>query len=193
MIADRLRANIQGFYDYFERTSVGDNWDTSSLTSASIVDGQLVLGTYDVWWSYKGAIYTGVLNLDRNFEINLSFDFVEANNYVFGHAGIALRTSDGTHLIFAGMGDHQGSTGGFYSANIDSYNYGTADGTLGLTGTIDIKIKRVSETVSIYLQDNLVLSEEWNYAIERLDLVNDRHPDYTGIVAKFSYITVKVT
>ena len=189
MIADRLRTNIRGFYDYFERASIGNNWNVDNLASASIIDGKLVTealtNNFD---SNVGAKYTGSLSLDGDFVIEANLEWVKRTSDL-ARIGIVLFDSSDNALAFAGIRDRLGRPG-FYC-----FIYGGADwysgyGTRPASGTVIIKLERSGSTLYFYEDGNLRLSGTMTSTVDYIVLTNERYLTYNGKTAKWDYVTI---
>jgi len=155
MIADRMRANMQEFYDYFERTSVGPLWDDSEVASISISNGELVVvPAFNTLWLYKGAIFTPNLNLFGDFEVEGKFSYTSPSNSNISWIGLGLLDSTNTKGCAIIMNDSWGGNSGCLSIyNISSGMssiFSTSEGSRPRSGSYTYKIVRVGTTVSFY-------------------------------------------
>ena len=154
MIADRMRANMQEFYDYFERTSVGPLWDDSEVASISISNGKLVVvPAFNTLWLYKGAIFTPNLNLFGDFEVEGKFSYTSPSKTNISVIGIGLIDSTNTEGCAMCMNDSWGGNNGalsIYNKSSPTVMFTTGEGSRPLSGSYTYKIVRVGTTVSFY-------------------------------------------
>lgn len=191
MIADRLRTNIRGFYDYFERASIGNNWNVDNLASASIIDGKLVTEAYaNNFDSNVGAKYTGSLSLDGDFVIEANLEWV-ARTSDLTRIGIVLFDSSDNALAFAGIRDPQaGQSPGFHCFIYGGAAWYSGYGTRPASGTVIIKLERSGSTLYFYEDGNLRLSGTMTSTVDYIVLTNERYLTYNGKTAKWDYVTI---
>jgi len=194
MIADRMRANMQEFYDYFERSSIGGNWDTSGLASATITDGKLVTEgntyTFDENDIRVGAKYTGSLGLNGDFVIEADLEWV-ARSSDLARIVVALFDSSDNALAFGGMRDAWAGGSGEFNCGILNETYHSGYGSRPASGTMVIRLKRSGSTLYIYEDGNLRLSGTMTNTVDYIVLSNGRYKTYNGKTAKWDYVTIR--
>ena len=191
MIADRMRANMQEFYDYFERSSIGGNWDTSGLASATITDGKLVTeGNTYTWNTYVGAKYTGSLGLNGNFVIEADVQWVVRSTDI-ARIVVALFDSSDNVLAYGGMRDAWAGGSGEFDCGILDEEYHSGGGTRLASGTMVIRLKRSGSTLYIYEDGNLRLSGTMTNTVDYIVLTNERYQSNNGKTAKWDYVTIR--
>lgn len=192
MIADRMRANLQGFYDYFERSSIGEDWDTSGLASATITDGKLVTeGNLDTWGTYVGAKYTGSLGLVGDFVIEADLEWV-ARSSDMAKIFVALFDSSDNVLAFGGMSDAWAASSGGVGCGILNEVYHSGYNSRPASGTMVIRLERSGSTLYIYEDGNLRLSGTMTNTVDYIVLTNERSQSYNGKTAKWDYVTIRL-
>lgn len=192
MIADRLRTNIRGFYDYFERASIGNNWNVDNLASATITDGKLVTeGNLDTWGTDVGAKYTGSLSLDGDFVIEANLEWV-ARTYDLAIIVVVLFDSSDNALAYAGIRDPQaGNSPGFSCGVSGGASWHSGSGTRSASGATTIKLERSGNTLYFYEDGNLRLSDTMTNTVDYIILTNERYLTYHGKTAKWDYVTIR--
>jgi len=195
MIADRMRANMQEFYDYFERSSIGGNWDTSGLASATITDGKLVTeGNTYTFDTTVGAKYTGSLGLNGDFVIEADVEWV-ARSSDLARIVVDLFDSSDNALAFGGIYDSQaGQNPGFICSVVGSTSWFSGYGTRPASGTMVIRLERSGSTLYIYEDGNLRLSGTMTNTVDYIVLTNERSTsasNYNGKTAKWDYVTIR--
>jgi len=191
MIADRMRANLQGFYDYFERSSIGEDWDTSGLASATITDGKLVTeGNTYTWDTYVGAKYTGSLGLNGDFVIEADLEWVARSSDI-ANIVVALFDSSDNVLAYGGMRDAWTSRSGQVSCGILAEEYRSGFDSRPASGTMVIRLERSGSTLYIYEDGNLRLSGTMTSIVDYIVLTNERSQSYNGKTAKWDYVTIR--
>jgi len=195
MIADRMRANLQGFYDYFERSSIGGNWDTSGLASASIIDGKLVTEgntyTFDNDDIIRvGAKYTGSLGLNGDFVIEAAVEWV-ARDSDLARIVVDLFDSSDNALAYGGMRDDWAAKSGGFACGILNEKYHSGVNTRPASGTMVIRLERSGSTLYIYEDGNLRLSGTMTNTVDYIVLSNGRYKTYNGKTAKWDYVTIR--
>ena len=107
------------FYDSFDRSIVGSDWDTTTLASASIVDGQLVTtaNTYTFTTlspEIIGALHSLSVPLAGDFEITGDFEWTGTSTDL-GYITVDLISNDSIVLRAGMYDDHAGYSGRFRS------------------------------------------------------------------------------
>lgn len=193
MIADTLRRiyKPEGFVDDFERSSIGDYWNTDNLASASIIDGKLVTealtNNFD---SNVGAKYTGSLSLDGDFVIEANLEWV-ARASDLARIVVVLFDSSDNALAYAGIRDPQvGKSPGFHCGVFGGASWYSGYGTRPASGAMTIKLERSGNTLYFYEDGNLRLSDTMTNTVDYIILTNERYSTYNGKTAKWDYVTI---
>jgi len=193
VIADTLRRlyKSEGFEDDFDRESIGSNWNTDDLASASIVDGKLVTEAYaNNFYSNVGARYTGSLGLDGDFVIEADLEWV-ARSGDLARIIVVLFDSSDNSLAFGGMHDAQAAQNpGFHCGITDGDSWFSGYGTRDASGNMVIKLERSGSTLYIYEDGNLRLSGTMTDTVDYIVLTNERKNSYPGKTAKWDYVTI---
>lgn len=194
MIADTLRRlyKSEGFEDYFERSSIGEDWDTSGLASATITDGKLVTeGNLNTWETYVGAKYTGSLGLNGDFVIEADMEWV-ARSLDEARIVVVLFDSSDNALAFGGMYDASVTQNpGFQCAIIGGDTWFSGSGTRPASGTMVIRLERSGSTLYIYEDGNLRFSGTMTSTVDYIVLTNERTLKNNGKTAKWDYVTIR--
>lgn len=181
------------FEDYFERTLIGNNWDISALESASIIDNKLVTeqkpNTYTL---EQGAKYTGNLNLNNDFKIEASLEWISRTSDL-GRVGVGVFDESDNRLAYGGIHDGQASQNPGYQVIIDGdpdISWFSGYDTRPFSGSVIIKIIRIDNYLYLYENDTLRLSGIMNSTVKYIILINSRYQSYSGKTAKWNYIKV---
>jgi len=195
MIAEKLRRvkpSSIWFADYFERTTIGSEWNTSGVASASIVSGQLVTeGNTYAFYTNVGVKYTGSLGLTGDFEITVDYDYV-ARTGDLARMIVALFDSSDNALAFGGMHDAKSTQSpGFHCGIYDGASYFSGYNTRDASGNCVVVFKRVGSTLYVYEGATQRVSDTMETAVDYIVLVNERKDANPGKTVKWNYITVR--
>lgn len=195
MIAEKLRRvkpSSIWFADYFERTTIGSEWNTSGVASASIVSGQLVTeGNTYAFYTNVGVKYTGSLGLTGDFEITVDYDYVARTGDLARMVVILFDSSDNA-LAFGGMHDAQAEQNpGFLCGITGGDSWFSGYHTRDASGNCVVVIKRTGSTLYVYEGTTQRVSDTMETTVDYIVLGNERKNTYPGKTVKWNYVIVR--
>jgi hypothetical protein len=169
-----------------------DGWVVNNVTPSIVSNKLRVLPDgYVDWSNYISQSMYKTVDIQGDFDITTSLSYGPLTSSPIGLLYLALEDDNGDATVYAGYRDAWSNNSGYYRAVINAAEYSSGDqGDEPSSATITINIKRVNNTITIKINDAVVLNTINDSIFTKVHLTNVKFSSYGYNYADWDYVNM---